>query len=454
MKKHALYIRVSTEAQADEGYSISAQQQRLEGYCQSKGWTQYESYIDGGFSGSHIQRPAISRLIEEVKESKIETVVVYKLDRLSRSQKDTLYLIEDVFLPYGVDFVSLNESIDTSTPYGRAMIGILSAFAQLERENIFLRTRMGMQERVKQGYWMGGGSTPFGYDYDKEQGILVPNPEESQVVEQIYHLYLKGYSPQKIAQLLGLKYDRLVTQILSRRSNLGLITYRGEEYQGKHKPLISKEIFDLAQQKRKSREVGARAGGNYLLSGLVFCGSCGGRMRYVKWGKKGYKLRCYSQDPSKTYMKKGECNAPAVWATEVEDIVKNDLFHLSTKLNESSHSIRNPIADLKKQITIQENKLKRFYHLYAQGEESTLLELIEEGQSALQTLKESLKEEEQSSTRKQQLEGVRNQVCTIKESWQYLTHRQRQELFKDCVEKVEIEGDKVAIYYHFLEKEG
>ena len=157
MKHTALYLRVSTEAQADEGYSLAAQAEKLEAYCRMKGIDRFRRYVDGGFSGSNLTRPAVTELVEAIRAGQVERVVVYKLDRLSRSQKDTLYLIEDVFLPHGVDFVSINENIDTGSPYGRAMIGILSAFAQLERENIFLRTRMGMVERVKQGFWPGGG---------------------------------------------------------------------------------------------------------------------------------------------------------------------------------------------------------------------------------------------------------------------------------------------------------
>ena len=137
----ALYVRVSTEAQAEEGYSVGAQTERLQSYCKAMGWAKTELYVDGGFSGSNLERPEMQRLIGDVKSGKTAAVLVYKLDRLSRSQKDTLYLIEDVFIPNDVDFISLNESIDTSTPYGRAMIGILSAFAQLERENIACEPR-------------------------------------------------------------------------------------------------------------------------------------------------------------------------------------------------------------------------------------------------------------------------------------------------------------------------
>ena len=156
-KTAALYIRVSTDAQYEEGYSVDAQKEMLTAFCKTKNIKNYKFYIDGGFTGSNIDRPEMVKLIDDVKNEKISHVVVYKLDRLSRSQKDTLYLIEDIFNPYGVDFISLNENMDTSTPIGRAMLGIMSAFAQLERETIRERTRMGMKERVKSGLWMGGG---------------------------------------------------------------------------------------------------------------------------------------------------------------------------------------------------------------------------------------------------------------------------------------------------------
>ena len=327
-RKAAIYIRVSTDFQAEEGYSIEAQKEQLTAYCVSKSIKNYDYYIDGGWSGSNIERPEIQRLIKDVKEDKISHVIVYKLDRLSRSQKDTLYLIEDVFNPHGVDFVSLNESMDTSTPMGRLMLGILSAFAQLERENIRLRTRMGMKERVKAGLWMGGGRIPFGYDYDKEQGILVPN-KDAEKVKQIYDLYLKGYSGQNIANILGLKYERLAMQILKRKSNYGIIEYNGEEYQGKHEPIISKETYDLAMNEMAKRSISRTTSGENLLTGLVYCGNCGAKMHYQKWGKKGHKFVCYSQQSSKPYLVKDpNCDQEKYWVDDIEKEVINRIFLL------------------------------------------------------------------------------------------------------------------------------
>ena len=257
MKHTALYLRVSTEAQADEGYSLAAQAEKLEAYCRMKGIDRFTQYVDGGFSGSNLSRPAVTQLIDCIRCGEVERVVVYKLDRLSRSQKDTLYLIEDVFAPHGVDFVSINENIDTGTPYGRAMIGILSAFAQLERENIFLRTRMGMVERVRQGYWPGGGKIPFGYDYDAAKGILVPN-RDADTVREIYARYLAGESAGSIARALGLRYEHLVRQILDRESNTGVILYKGERYPGRHEPLIDRETWLRAQRRLHRPQPAAR----------------------------------------------------------------------------------------------------------------------------------------------------------------------------------------------------
>lgn len=191
MKKAGLYCRVSTDIQM-EGYSIDAQKDFLKSYCKMHEIDNYEFYIDGGYSGSNINRPDMQRLIEDVEDHKIDIVVVFKLDRLSRSQKDTLYLIEEVFNPNDCGFVSIKENFDTNTPFGKAMVGILSVFAQLERETILERTRIGRKKRAEEGLWYGTGNLPFAYDYDEKKGILVPNKEKVEIVNKMVELYLQG----------------------------------------------------------------------------------------------------------------------------------------------------------------------------------------------------------------------------------------------------------------------
>ena len=143
-----IYIRVSTQEQAREGYSVNEQRERLIKYCEAMGWEIVEVYIDPGYSGGGMDRPGLKALIRRVEEGGIDKVVVYKLDRLSRSQLDTLYLIEKVFLANNTDFISMTENFSTNTPLGRAMIGFLAVFAQLEKDKINERTIMGKEEKM------------------------------------------------------------------------------------------------------------------------------------------------------------------------------------------------------------------------------------------------------------------------------------------------------------------
>lgn len=445
-KVAALYIRVSTDSQAEEGYSIDAQKEQLAAYCTMKGLKNYEFFIDGGWSGSNLERPEIKRLIKECGESKISHVVVFKLDRLSRSQKDTLYLIEDVFNPNEVSFVSLHESMDTATPMGRLMLGILSAFAQLERENIRLRTRMGMQERVKDGYWMGGGRIPYGYDYDSKQGIIVPN-KDADNVRKIYDLFLAGYSCQRIADMLGLKYDRLAMQILQRKSNYGVIEYNGEIYPGRHEPLISKETYDMAMQElaRRSKTITT---GKYLLTGLLVCGKCGAKMRYQKWGKAGAKCICYSQQSNKKYLIKDEdCNQEKLWADDIENVVLKKVFSLQTREEQEKDTpFENSVVDvLGNQILELERKIKRLYNLYAESEDELLLDTIKENQKTLERLREQAEIEEKANALTANKKRINHMLNNLQDRWQGMSIHEQQTVVRTIVRQVTITNRKVDI---------
>ena len=164
--KVALYARVSTEQQI-ENYSIPLQKERIKAFCTSKGWNEVNEYIDAGYSGSHLNRPALEQLQKDIKNKKVNVVIVYRLDRLSRSQHDTLFLIEELFLPNHVEFISLSETLDTSTAFGRAAIGVLSVFAQLERETIIDRLWNCHRNMVRdEGLWAGSAANvPYGYTH-------------------------------------------------------------------------------------------------------------------------------------------------------------------------------------------------------------------------------------------------------------------------------------------------
>jgi len=447
----ALYIRVSTDAQYEEGYSVEAQQERLAAYAKALGIKNFEYYIDGGYSGSNLDRPEMKRLIEAAKAKKITHVIVYKLDRISRSQKDTLYLIEDVFLTHDVAFVSINESFDTSSAFGRAVVGILSVFAQLERENIFERTRMGMQKRVESGLWMGGGRVPYGYDYDHEQGILVPN-RDAENVRKIYELYLQGYSLQKISDMLGLKYERLAQQILTRKSNAGFIVYNGVEYKGLHEPIVSEETYDKAMAMLRERSAKRFVSStSHLLTGLVYCGKCGAKMRYQKWGKNGYKFVCYSQQKSKPYLiKNPDCDNDRPWSDEVEEAVMGAVFDLSAKIEKDEDGAVVSMSQiLQRQYEQLAAKVKRLYNLYAESGNTILLETIDENKSELAAISEKIRLEDEKAIYSKSIKMAKDSIRNIADLWDYMSIQEQQNAVRAAVKAIIVTDTNVDIKFNF-----
>ena len=276
MAKAALYIRVSTQEQV-ENYSIESQKERLEAFCKSKDWNVHDIYIDGGYSGASLDRPGLQKMLRDL--NKIDAVVVYKLDRLSRSQRDTLSLIEEHFLVNNVDFVSITETLDTSTPFGKAMIGILSVFAQLERETIAERMRMGHIKRAENGLrGMGGDYDPAGYK--RIDGNLVIREEEANHIQRAFDLYEQTHSITQVQAILkeegySVWRFRRYRDILSNELYIGNVKFAGKTYKGKHDAIINKSQFERVQyllERHKGRN--AHRAKNSLLTGLVKCSSC------------------------------------------------------------------------------------------------------------------------------------------------------------------------------------
>jgi len=297
------YVRVSTYNQL-ENYSIEEQTARLKAYCAARGWVLADIYVDGGFSGGNLNRPALQKMLSDIQKNTVDAVIVYKLDRLSRSQKDTLTLIEDHLLANGCDFVSINENFDTSTPFGRAMIGILSVFAQLEKDQITERFTMGRIGRGKAGYFHGGGNAPTGNDY--VDGKLVVNAYEAMQVQEVYRLFLSGKSINAIEKELSARYTTKwtaakVRNVLKNNLYTGKVHFLGQDYDGNHTPIVEPSVYTAANRllystqrengKTSSQKTPFRAG--YLLSGLVYCGKCGARYA----ANHGY-YKCYSRAKS------------------------------------------------------------------------------------------------------------------------------------------------------------
>ena len=183
---------------------------------------------------------------------------------------------------------------------------------------------------------------------------MVPN-SDAELVKKTYELYLKGYSTNAIARILGLGYEKLARQILTRKSNAGYIIYKGEEFLGKHEPIISLETYEKTMQAMEARSGDRRTDGGYLLTGLLRCGNCGAKMRYQKWGKSGVKIVCYSHDKSKPHLVKDtDCPNEGIWAEDLEDIVKNDIFSLKLKREKKKETESKSVLEI---LINQEKKL-------------------------------------------------------------------------------------------------
>lgn len=357
------YARVSTDNQL-ENYSIEEQTARLEAYCAAKDWTLLHTYIDGGYSGGNTDRPALQEMLRAIKENTIDAVVVYKLDRLSRSQKDTLTLIEDELLAHGTDFVSINENFDTSTPFGRAMIGILSVFAQLEKDQITERFTMGRIGRGKAGYFHGGGNAPTGYDYI--DGELIVNEYEAVQVREAFSSFLAGRSINTIYKTLNDKYTTKwtatkVRNILTNNLYTGKVHFLGKDYDGIHRPLIDEHTFQMANrllhsdereaQKTTSQKNPFRAG--YLLSGLVFCKRCGARYS----ANHGY-YKCYSRaKSSRKFIVDPNCKNDNWKIEELDALVHSQVDAMVSQPGTLESVLRS--VDTEKRVEIDKTALRK-----------------------------------------------------------------------------------------------
>jgi site-specific DNA recombinase len=323
--KAAVYIRVSTTEQAAEGYSIRAQTDRLKAYCVSQGWDIFEIYIDDGYSAKDTNRPNLERMMKHIEQNLIDCVLVYRLDRLTRSVRD-LYNILETFDKYDCKFKSATEVYDTTTAMGRMFITIVAALAQWERENTGERIRMGMEQKAREGNWVIN-QAPYGYELDKDNKTLTINEEEALIVKRIFNYYLDGLGINKIAielNHLNVKSkkdlgwnDFKVQYILSNPLYIGTMRYNYRvnkenyfEVANTHPPIVSRETFENVQRIRKSRSVihPKAATSKFIFSGTARCARCGsplaGKYGYSKRGDKEYRPRAYYCTNSRI----GECN--------------------------------------------------------------------------------------------------------------------------------------------------
>ena len=373
--KIASYIRVSTEDQTKESYSLEVQQECLASFAKREAFEIFKVYRDDGVSGYTTERPALKKLLKDAKNKKFDLVLVYKIDRFSRNLKDMLNLVDELS-SYGVGFKSATEPFDSTTSTGKLMFQQLGSFAEFERNRIAERVFPGMVKGVQQGNWQGARYAPYGYRYNKEKKLLEIDEQETKVVKLIYTMYLCDKSIHSVTEYLTRKgyknrkgnifTTKLIGDILKNRIYTGKLvwnrhyydktqkTKKGYRYiknppekviisQGKHQPIISEEDFELVQEKLKTRRIERRKKANvYPLSGLFYCAKCNHKylgISSISNHRTGVKKRWYRcNGPYKSFIR---CKNKSVKAQEIETevaeiletLLKNDKLKTSRWTN-------------------------------------------------------------------------------------------------------------------------
>ncbi|WP_367007082.1 recombinase family protein [Streptococcus sp. ZY19097] len=472
--KVAIYVRVSTQGQVDDGYSLDEQVDLLTNYCKLKEWTLYDVYVDPGVSGKNMHRPEIERLTRDAKRKLFDIVLIYDLKRLGRSQKENIVLVEDVFNPNGIRLVSFTENFDASTPVGKMVFGMLSAYAELDRANIAERMMMGKIGRAKAGKAMSWGMPPFAYDYNKETGDLELDEVKAPIVEMIYSEFLKGASVNKIVQKLnsmsyhGKNHEwkhHAVTVIIDNPVYCGMMKYMGQTYQAKHTPIIDKKTFELAQLERKKRLSKYHDADwlgpfqrKYIGSKICYCGLCGAHLKSEKdkknklTGIRSISFFC----PNTRSRGTGECTNPRFKQSVLEGYILNEVAKLQQnpeKLKDikpaEDNELHNKIATYEKKIKQNSSKLSKLNDLYL----NDLITLDDLKQQSKSLLNENEFMEEQikllsATTREDELRKKIDTFLAFPDilTADYDTQKQAVEL---VISRVEATKEGIDIFFNF-----
>ena len=475
----ACYVRVSTDEQAEHGLSIPAQKSRLAAYSKSQGWNIYDFFIDDGYSGKDLERPGIKRIMQAAWEKKFDILLVLKLDRLSRRQKDVLYILEDVLEPNGIGFKSATESFNTTTPFGKAALGMMAVFAQLERETIVERIKIAKKESAKQGRFMGG-PIPYGYRYNFKTKTLEIDEMQAKTVRWIDDQYLEGkYGYKHTSENLerrgipgptNMRWNSVcVRKILTNPVYAGLTRHGDDLYTGKHEAVIEPEKWQEVQALIKNRGAVRAAASVHtgLLSGIIWCGECGARMR-VKNVWQNYPCKdpkkvvryyvCYSQDGSSKHMiRDPNCRCGYKNAEVIESTVLQKLHNYSfdRKLlcqvidealskNTSKEAILRAINQAKKDYDTIESKINRWYDAFENSavKPEELMERVKELHKKRAYLKEQISEMENQIEEETQRSVSAGEVIELFKKfpviWEEASRDERREIVVNIIKEVKV----------------
>jgi len=481
----AIYVRVSTDEQAKEGFSIRAQAEKLKAYALLKEWEIYDIYSDEGKSGKNIvERPDMNRLIEDIENGNVNNVLVFKVDRLTRSTKNLIELVE-LFEDNNCAFNSLTESIDTDTPSGRMFLKIIGIFAEFERENLVSRLKLGFERKVKEGYTLANYSLSYGYTKKKGQKVQKVQPEEAKIVKDIFSMYLdENKAMSRIAKILNEREIETkrhgktwaattIKAILTNPTYIGKVRYLGLdkdkyfEVDGRHEGIISEETFSLAQEKisntKKTSRTKRPKEENYFC-GILVCGLCGSKFtthnyacKVDEHGEKQYRssYRCNK----KIYYNDGiTCRSPGITHKKVEQafaqyIEKINDFAEIEKIDLGNNSKKSKEQEQLEYIHICEDKLKKLQQRKKHVMEQYISEEItfENYKEMLKVFNEKYKRLEMEMQRAEKdmpieeksgsvlLEDI---IFNLKENWDYLDNKERMLFLQRFIKKIVIRVEK------------
>ena len=464
--KARIYIRVSTDEQAREGFSLTAQEEKCRQYIQFQGWEYDGTYKDDGFSAKNLNRPAMQRMIQDIKNQEFKVLVVYRLDRLVRSIID-LHQLLDLFDKHDIIFKSATEAYDTDSAIGRLFISVVGLMAQWERENLGERVRMGLEQRFKDGKRVG--NPPLGYDLDEEGNRLVVNPEEAKLVRRIFRMYRTMGAP-KIARILneegrvgkrGAKWaDSSIMKIITNPIYIGHVRHRAGRKDeitltGVHEPIIDVEEFNRAQElveKRRVRGKGKAMTSRYIFSGIAVCSRCSqplfGRSFKPKDRPNEYVgYRCIGR------YKMGICDAPGIAEYKLEKALL-DVLRVAEDVpipenqpeDDEKSDLKNRILEIESEMEQIKKRRKKWQEAFA-VDAITLQELIERTQED-RAREENLKKELEEISKivpvdppRISREEFRELVKQIDQVWAMATPAEKKELVQSIFQRIEVTKD-------------
>lgn len=436
-----IYIRVSTLEQAHEGYSIAAQKERLKAYCMAQGWDDFKFYVDEGISAKNLNRPQLSLLMNHIRDGSINMILVYRLDRLTRSVTDLYNLLQNLD-KHNCTFKSATEIYDTSTAMGRMFIGLVALLAQWETENLSERIKMALDKKVADGERVG--NIPFGFDLSEDEK-LVKNKKSSIVLDMINKIE-SGMSSNQVATFLNKTnndkarwHPTAVIRILKNPALYGATRWNENIYENTHEGIITKTKFLKLQQilndrtKHHRREVE----NTYLFQGILICPECGRPLsvnRYIRKKKDGSESQRAVYRCQSCWKEHGKMNT--IGEYRFEEALKNymenfEIEHLEPVEEESDISINH------EQLLQIEKKREKFQRAWAADliSDDEFTKLMNETRVIYEELK--LIVEESPTPVVVDLNELKNIVNTFNKNFFYLTQEEKKSFISTFIRKIE-----------------